>query len=83
MWNCFDISYGSSTHIWISLLPSIQLNITIQTVIRPLKMPSNESSTPQHLTIPIPDKGLSAEAVGELLQKQMAADIPPSHDLGR
>ncbi|KAJ5954299.1 hypothetical protein N7501_008578 [Penicillium viridicatum] len=46
-------------------------------------MPSNESSTPQHVTVSIPDKGLSDEVVGELLQKHMAADIPPSHDLGR
>lgn len=62
---------------------SIQLNITIQTAINLLKMPSNESSTPQHVTVSIPDKGLSAEDVGELLQKHMAADTPPSHDLGR
>ncbi|OQD66984.1 hypothetical protein PENPOL_c004G00788 [Penicillium polonicum] len=46
-------------------------------------MPSNESSTPQHVTISIPDKSLSGEVVGKLLQKHMAADIPPSHDLGR
>ncbi|KAJ5409716.1 uncharacterized protein N7487_004075 [Penicillium crustosum] len=46
-------------------------------------MSSNESSTPQHVTTSIPDKGLSAEAVGEFLQKHMAADIFPSHDLGR
>lgn len=69
--------------VWISPLPSIQRNITIQIVIHPLKMPSNESSTPQHVTVSIPDKGLSAEVVGELLQRHMAADIPPSHDLGR
>ncbi|KAJ5757350.1 uncharacterized protein N7511_006044 [Penicillium nucicola] len=45
-------------------------------------MPSNESSMPR-LPNSMPEKALSVEAVGELLQKNMAADIPPSRDLGR
>lgn len=45
-------------------------------------MPSNESSTPQLLDGSIPEIGLPADAVGELLQKNMAAGTPPSRDLG-
>jgi hypothetical protein len=46
-------------------------------------MSSHESSTPQVPNASIPKTGFSADRVGALLQKHMAADTPPSRDLGR
>ncbi|KAI2704966.1 hypothetical protein CBS147317_1918 [Penicillium roqueforti] len=46
-------------------------------------MPSNRSPTPLPSKGYMPDRGLSVETVRAFAETVMAADIPPSHDLGR
>lgn len=48
-----------------------------------LNMPSNRSPTPLPSKGYMPDRGLSVETVRAFAENVMAADIPPSHDLGR